>query len=402
MLALEEARSRMLACFETLPPERVPLAEAGGRFLAERVIAPRDLPAFDNSAMDGYSVRAADVAKAGQASPVKLRLIGSTAAGEVFRGTVEAGTCVRVFTGSALPAGADAVVMQEDTHPDASCPNEVVFLEGAKPWENVRFRGEDVKAGAALLPAGQRLGAMRTGLLGALGIASVMVRRQPVVGLLATGSELLEPGMTWTEGKIFESNRLMLAPLLARAGAAARVFPLVRDTPSETTAALETAFAGCDAVVTTGGVSVGELDFVKAAFEALGGKMEFWCVAIRPGKPFVFGRRDGKFLFGLPGNPVSAMVTFLLLVRPALLHWQGAAEVELPSHPGTLAEPLANPGDRRHFMRVVAGPDGVVRLAGRQASHRLGSLALANGLVDVPPQTTWPVGETVRVLRFED
>jgi molybdopterin molybdotransferase len=170
----------------------------------------------------------------------------------------------------------------------------------------------------------------------------------------------------------------------------------------ETRQALTIAFAESDAVVTTGGVSVGELDFVKTAFEQFGGKLEFWKVSIRPGKPFVFGRLDEKFLFGLPGNPVSAIVTFLLLVRPALLRWQGAERVELPSHPGTLAEPLVNPGDRRHFMRVVADEQGTVRPAPGQASHLLGSLALANALVDVAPKTILAAGTTVSVLRIEE
>jgi len=402
MLSLEEARERMLKCFEPLAAERVAVASAAGRFLAEPVVAPVDLPGFDNSAMDGYAVRAADVAAAKADSPVELKLVGATAAGEVFGGSVEQGTCVRVFTGSALPAGADAVVMQEDTRAAATDPDAVLVLDAAKPWENVRFRGEDVKRGATVLAAGERISAVRAGLLAALGLDSVAVRSQPVVGLLATGSELLEPGQALSPGKIFESNRVTLAPLLTKAGAGPRVFSLVRDTLEGTRGALEEAFAKSDAVVTTGGVSVGELDFVKAAFESLGGKMEFWKVAIRPGKPFVFGRLGGKFLFGLPGNPVSAVVTFLVLVRPALLRWQGAAQMDLPSHPGALAEPLANPGDRRHFMRVRADERGAVWPAGAQASHLLSSLSQANGLVEVPPKTVWPAGTPVAVLRIED
>ncbi len=402
MLSLEEARERMLKCLEPLPAERVTPAAAVGRFLAGPVVSPIDLPGFDNSAMDGYAVRAADGAGARPDSPVALRRIGAAAAGEVFSSVVEAGTCVRVFTGSALPTGADAVVMQEDTRVDAGRPGEVLVLDAVKPWENVRFRGEDVKRGEAVLAAGERISATRAGLLAALGLDSVGVRARPVVGLLATGSELLEPGQPAEAGKIFESNRVALAALLARAGAVPRVFPLVDDTLAGTCRALEEAFAVCDAVVTTGGVSVGELDFVKAAFEQLGGTLDFWKVAIRPGKPFAFGRLGGRFLFGLPGNPVSAVVTFLVLVRPALLRWQGAAQLDLPSHPGALAEPLANHGERRHLMRVRVDQAGAVWSAGGQASHRVGSLALANGLVDVPPKTIWPAGAPVQVWRIED
>ena len=402
MLSLEEAREKMLESVRPLPIERVPLAAATERFLAETVVSPLDLPAFDNSAMDGYAVRAADGAAAASTGPVALKRIGAAAAGEVFESTVRAGTCVRVFTGSALPTGADAVVMQEDTRLDPERPGEVLLLEPVKPWENVRFRGEDVKRGQVVLAAGERISAARAGLMAALGLESATVRARPVVGLLATGSELLEPGQPAEAGKIFESNRVTLAPLLAGAGAVPRVFPLVRDTLAETRQALELAFAACNAVVTTGGVSVGEMDFVKTAFEHLGGTLEFWKVAIRPGKPFVFGRLGEKLLFGLPGNPVSAMVTFLMLVRPVLLRWQGAAQVELPSHPGLLAQPLANHSDRRHFLRVRVDAAGAVSSAGTQASHLLGSMAMANGLLDVPPRTTWPTGTPVSIWRIED
>ena len=213
-----------------------------------------------------------------------------------------------------------------------------------------------------------------------------------MVGLLATGSELQEPGQPLAPGQIYESNRIALAALMQRAGAVPRTFPLVADALAATSLALADAFNQCDAVVTSGGVSVGEMDFIKRAFEQIGGELEFWKVAIKPGRPFVFGRCRGKLLFGLPGNPVSALVTFLLLVRPALLRWQGATDVSLPAHPGVLAEPLANDGERRHFMRVKVDPTGKVRSAGVQASHVLSSVAAANGLVDVPPNTTLACG----------
>jgi molybdopterin molybdotransferase len=180
-----------------------------------------------------------------------------------------------------------------------------------------------------------------------------------------------------------------------------KVFPLVPDTADATRRALATAFEECDVVVTSGGVSVGELDFIKSAFTELGGELQFWKVAIRPGRPFVFGQWRGKFLFGLPGNPVSAFVTFLLLVRPALRRWQGATDVHLPRQMGILAEPLANPGDRRHFLRVRIDTAGQVRSAGAQASHILNSLAAANGLLDLPPQSSLPAGAAVQVLNWE-
>lgn len=401
MLELEAAIERILAVIPPVEPEHIALDQAYRRVLAQKILSPVNLPGFDNSAMDGYAVRAADVRGAGPDSPVSLQLRGRVAAGEVFCGEVGAGDCVRLFTGSPLPSGADAVVMQEDTRVDPAQPNTVLFLDAPKPWENVRFHGEDVKSGAVLAEAGDELTAGRLSLLAAAGLGRVSVARRPVLGLLASGSELLEAGQPLSPGKIFESNRLGLAVLAARAGAIPKIFPLVKDSLAETRTALATAFEECDLVVTSGGVSVGEMDFIKSAFEELGGELQFWKVAIRPGRPFVFGRRQGKFLFGLPGNPVSAFVTFLLLVRPALARWQGAGMVNLPTHPGMLGEPLSNPGDRRHFVRVTVDSSGRVRLAGAQASHVLHSLAAANGLVDVPPKTILPAGNLVPVMRWE-
>ena len=397
MLTYEEALAHVLAAMPPTQPEAVAVAAAAGRFLAEPVSSTLDLPPFDNSAMDGYAVRAADVASAGADRPVALRLVGQVGAGQVFAGNVGVQTCVWLFTGTPLPAGADAVVMQEDTRTDG---DTVLVLDRARPWENVRLRGEDVRSGAAIATPGTRLGAGHLNLLAAVGTARVRVARCPRVALLATGSELRPPGKPLVPGQIYESNRPMLAALLAECGAEARVYPLVPDSLNRTRVALERAFAECDAVVTTGGASVGQLDFVKAAFAELGGSEEFWKVAIKPGKPFVFGSLAGKFLFGLPGNPVSAFVTFLLLVRPALLRWQGAAEVALPAHPGVLAEPLVNRGDRRHFVRVRVDAEGRVHSAGTQASHMLHSLAAANGLVDVPPATTLAADTTLQVLRM--
>jgi molybdopterin molybdotransferase len=400
MLTLEEAQSRLLAQIRPLPAERVPMVQAAGRTLAADVAATLDLPRFDNSAMDGYAVRAADTAGASPQTPVTLHSIGRVAAGESFSKEIGAGECVRLFTGSPLPRGADAVVMQEDARVDAAEPDIVRLCEAARPWEHVRLRGEDVKQGELLLRAGMEITAGRIGLLAAMGMQEVAAARAPVVGLLATGSELCEAGRPLGPGQIYESNRAMLAPLLAAAGARVRSYPLVPDTLAATSDALKLAFSECDVVITAGGVSVGELDFVKEAFEKLGGRLDFWKVAIKPGKPFAFGEWRGRFLFGLPGNPVSALVTFLLLVRPALLQMQGASEVHLPTHPGTLAGPLANRGDRRHFMRVCVCADGLVRPAGMQASHALASLASANALVEVPAQTTLPAGLLVRVWRL--
>jgi molybdopterin molybdotransferase len=401
MLEFEEALARLLAAVPAPTRENVSLNEAAGRVLAERILSPLDLPSFDNSAMDGYALRAADVALAKPDSPVSLRLAGKVSAGDTFAGKVTAGTCVRLFTGSPLPPGADAVVMQEETRVQPKAADEVLILTPMEPGENVRLRAEDIKQGSTLAEPGDLLTAGRIGLLATVGLSSVPVGRQPVVGLLATGSELQEPGQPLAPGRIYESNRIALAVVLKRAGAVPVIFPLVTDVLATTSAALAEAFGQCDAVVTSGGVSVGEMDFIKQAFEQMGGELQFWKVAIKPGRPFVFGRYRGKLLFGLPGNPVSAFVTFLLLVRPALLRWQGANDVSLPIHPGVLAEPLVNQGERRHFMRVRLHPSGKVHSAGVQASHIQSSMAAANGLVDVPPNTTLAVGAAVPVLHWD-
>ena len=436
MLELEQAVEKILETIPAATPERVALSEAHGRVVVEKILASIALPAFDNSSVDGYAVRAEDVAGASTRKPVSLALAGRVAAGECFEGELRAGQCIRIFTGSPLPRGADAVVMQEDTgasniqHPTSNIQrpikktegrnqetasewgqaNEVVFLDSAKPWENVRFRGEDVKLGASIAEPGDVLSAAQLGLLvAATGVAHVNVGCRPSVALIATGSELVEPtsgvrdlrSSSLRGGQIYESNRVALTPLVGGAGGLPTIFPIVPDEPEATRVALERAFSQCDIVVTCGGVSVGEMDFVKSAFEELGGQLEFWKVAIKPGRPFVFGRKGNKFLFGLPGNPVSAFVTFLLLVRPALLLWQGMSEVGLPSSYGILAEPLSNSGKRRHFMRVSMDKEGKVRSAGIQASHIFSSLAVARGLVDLAPETTLPAGSTVRVLRWE-
>ena len=401
MLELEVAQERILSRVQPLASEIVPLAAAAGRFLAQTIVATVDLPGFDNSAMDGYAVRAEDVTQASSEHPVPLRVLAKVAAGESSAIEVTSRTCIRLFTGSPLPHGADAVVMQEDTRLVAADPHLVHVLDRIKPCDNIRFRGEDVKAGSPLFEAGQAITAARIALGAAAGVAHVTVAKRPLVGLIATGSELREVGQKLLPGQIYESNRSALATLVEQTGAKAKVFPLLPDEPGAIQRSLEQALAECDVVATCGGVSVGEFDFVKNAIERLGGKLEFWRVAIKPGKPFAFGFQRGKPLFGLPGNPVSAFVTFLLLVRPALLHVQGATCVSLLRHPGILAEPLVNRGDRRHFVRVAVDDRGAVRLSGIQASHRLSSLASSNGLVDLPPGIAIQIGETVQVLRWE-
>jgi molybdopterin molybdotransferase len=401
MLSVEQAQERILDAVRPLPAESAGLHGALGRFTAEPLHSMVDLPPEDNSAMDGYAVRAEDLAPARAETPVALRVLGTAPAGVVFDNVVERGTCARVFTGSILPRGADAVVMQEDVKQNAQDPSIVLFVERAPPWNYVRLRGEDVKLGDLLLEGGERLTATRLSFLAAAGIAAMRVGRRPVAGLVATGNELREPGRPLEAGAIYESNRVGLAALARQAGAIPKLFPLVKDDLAATKAALEQALSECDVVISTGGVSVGGMDWVKEAFAAIGGRLEFWTVAMRPGKPCAFGHWKERLWFGLPGNPVSALVSFLLLARPALLRLQGAREVSPRRIPATLCEPLANHIERRHFMRVTLDDRGGARSAGRQSSHILSALARADGLVDVPPKTTLPAGSFVSVLPWD-
>jgi molybdopterin molybdotransferase len=402
MLSLESARQQILSRIIPLPSESAPVSQGHGRFLAQDVTAEIDLPPFDNSAMDGYAVRSADVAGASPDRAISLRLSGRSAAGEASLPSVEPGTCLRVFTGAPLPPGADAVVMQEDTRVDPNDPRSIWINDAVKPWENVRFKGEDVKRGSQMLLTGDRLTAARLGLLAALGVGVVPVARRPRVALLSTGNELTEVGTKLESGKIYESNRTMIAPLIEKAGGLVNVLPLVPDTLAGTRQALTGAFRENDAVVSSGGVSVGELDFVKAAFEELGGRLELWRIALKPGKPFAFGTLNGKYLFGLPGNPVSALVTFLLLVRPALHRWQGARRTGPPQRRVVAGDVFENRAERRHFMRARLDETGQAKLAGSQASHILGALADADGLIDVPPGTTISPGDEAMFVGFDD
>ncbi len=401
MISLEEAQEKILPAVEFLSAEEIPLNDALGRYLAAPVHSSVDLPPSDNSAMDGYAVRAEDLAKATPETPVTLRLNGEARAGGSPPLDVASGTCARIFTGAVLPPGADAVVMQEDAKKTEAQPAQIIFSEATKPWENVRLHGEDARSGALLVGAGEELTAQRLSLLAAAGLSVASVGRRPVVGLVATGDELREPGQPLAPGAIYESNRAGLSALIRHAGAIPKSYPLLADDLELTQKALKMAFQECDLVITTGGISVGEMDWVKRAFSGIGGQLNFWTVAIRPGKPFAFGRYEGKLMFGLPGNPVSAHVTFFLMARPALLRMQGARELRAPVSWGTLAEPFINHGDRRHFVRVILDANGgQVMSAGSQASHVLSSMARSNGLVDLPPATTWPAGTTVAVLRW--
>ena len=401
MLSLEEAIERSLAATPKLGGETIPLTDAEGRFAASDARAKVSLPGFDNSAMDGYAVKSCDLKSATADSPAGLMCVGVIPAGTFPADSVVSETCMKIYTGSPIPDGADAVIMQEDCRSTSGDGATILCNEWVKPWENIRLQGEDVREGDVVFTAGARITAGSIGLLAASGHDRVEVGRRPRVGLLATGSELIEPPDGLKAGEIYESNRAMLASLAARVNAEPTPYPIVPDSLDVTVAALERAFAENDVVVTSGGVSVGDHDHVKPAIELLGGSVDFWKIAVKPGKPFVLGQVGGKPVFGLPGNPVSALVTYLLMVRPALLNMQGARGWRLAKRPGRLVDEMINRGDRRHFVRVTIDDQGLVRSAGGQRSHMLGSLAKANGLVDLPPKSRLAKGERIEVISID-
>jgi molybdopterin molybdotransferase len=358
--------------------QRVFVREALGRVLAQELISPIDVPAHDNSAMDGYAVRAADLG----GTDARLRLVGSALAGRPYAGQVGAGECVRIMTGAIVPAGADTIVIQEVVRAEA---DTVVVPPGQQQGQNLRRAGEDLPAGRQALPAGKLLRPAELGLIASLGVAEVTVKRRLRVALFSTGDELVSVGTPPRPGEIYDSNRYTIHGMLSRLGCEVLDLGVVRDEPAALEAALRQAAAEADAIVTSGGVSVGEADFIRPLMAHLG-EVLFWKIAMKPGRPMAFGRigADGAsaFLFGLPGNPVAVMVTFYQFVREALLRMMGVEPIApLASLPATSLTPLKkNPG-RTEFQRAVLFREGgqwLVRASGAQGSGVLRSMSEAN------------------------
>jgi molybdenum cofactor synthesis domain-containing protein len=416
-LRLEVARERMLAGVAPLPAETVPIGAALGRVLAVDGIARETLPPWDNSAMDGFAVRAADVAAAGPGSPVRLRVTGESSAGHAPTDTVEPGSAMRVLTGAMLPEGADSVVPVEDTDAArgvAALPASVMVLAAAAPGAHVRRRGSDLSAGDLLVPAGTRLTPAAVAVLAAGGLGQVDVVRRPRVAILGTGDELVPPGEPLGPAQIPDSNSISLAALAAAAGAEVVPLGVARDQRAEVLERLHAGIATADIVVTSGGVSVGAHDEVKEAFDEIG-RMDLWRVAIQPGKPLAFGRAtapDGRsvLLFGLPGNPVSSFVTFELFVRPVLRTLAGHPDpVGRRTVRARLIEAVTKSPRRRAFLRVRVAPDPadptihLAELAGGQGSHVLSALAQSNGFAIIPEEVdALPAGSVVDVLRIDE
>lgn len=405
---LEDALAAVLAQAQPLPGGAfVDLLQADGRVLVADCIAPLQVPPLDNSAMDGYAVRSAEVAQAGTELPVSQRI----PAGQV--GTaLQVGTVARIFTGAPLPPGADAIVMQEDC--TVLDDGRVRFDAVPQPGQFVRRAGQDIALGSTALQAGLRLTPAALGLAASLGLAQLPVARRPRVALFSTGDELALPGSIAPQdlppGHIFNSNRYVLASLLQRWGCEVVDGGILPDDRAATHAALARAAEDCDLLVTSAGVSVGEEDHVRPVVEQLGA-LSLWKIAMKPGKPFAFGhvRRSGgdpaagrAHFIGLPGNPVSSLITALVLLRPFVLALQGASVVQPPAHWLTADFEITQRDSRREFLRVRRNAAGQLELFANQNSGVLTSTVWAEGLVDNPAQTLIARGDRVRFLPFSE
>ena len=393
LLSIDEALRRVLARVRPLDPESVPTAAAAGRVLAEDVAARVDLPPFPSSAMDGYALRSED-------TPGRLPVVFRIAAGLPADRPLAPGEAMAVSTGGAVPDGADAVIQIELV---VETDNQLDVPEPVAAGKNVRPVGGDVRTGEVVLPRGTRLGAAQIGALAAVGVAEVSVARRPRVAVLSTGTELRAPGETLEPGQIYESNGPMLAAALEAAGAVVeRIGPVVDD-EGEHRRALERGLEA-DVLVSSGGVSVGPHDLVRRILADLGVEEDFWGVAVRPGKPLAFGARDATLVFGLPGNPVSSLVSVELFVRPALLALQGVADPGPRYETATLGSPLRRNPARAHLARartVAAGGGTRLEPLSGQESHMIARAAAADALVLVPAgEGEVAAGETVRFLRL--
>ncbi len=404
-LAVAQVQAFLQALVTPLPDtanEEIPLLEAAERVLSHDVISPIDVPAHDNSAMDGYAFRGQDLTPT---QDTVLRIVGTAFAGKAWQGTVQAGECLRIMTGAILPAGLDTVVPQELCRLNEA--DATVTLPGntVKPGDNRRLRGEDLRQGAAALRQGQRITPAALGLLASLGLPRVKVMRRLRVAYFSTGDEVLSLGEAAREGAIYDSNRYTVFGMLRRLGCEVIDLGVVPDDPSRLEQAFSAAAQQADAVITSGGVSVGEADFTKAMMKKLG-DVAFWKIAMRPGRPMAVGRIGSAVLFGLPGNPVAVMVTFLAFVRPALLHMMGCTDTPAPMLKARSLERLRKKPGRTEYQRGIVTRNAQgrleVRTTGNQGSGVLSSMVSGNGLIVLDhAQGDVALGDEVDVLMFE-
>jgi molybdopterin molybdotransferase len=397
VIDIGEAQRKVLEEIPVLGRERVYIVEALGRVLAQDVAAKRDVPSGDNSAMDGYCCRHEDVAGTNSANPAKLRIIGDSPAGWPFEGSVGPGEAVRIMTGGLIPSGADTVIMVEHTRREG---DHVLCLRDPGPDANIRRHGEDVKAGEVVLSVGDIIRPPEVGMLATLGHAYVHVYQRPIVAILSTGDELVDLDEPFTDGKVVCSNSYSVAAQVIECGALPLSLGIASDDEADQRARLSDGLRA-DVIITSGGVSVGKYDLVKDALSNLGMKVKFWKVAMKPGKPLVFGTIGNKPVFGLPGNPTSAMISFEQFVRPALLKMMGHVRLFRPLIEATLAEDLGITSDRLHLVRCkVFEQDGnmMAVTTGTQSSGALRSMVLADGLMILPPEESpFEAGHRVRV-----
>ena len=397
MLTYEDALTQILAQAVPLAPVQTPLADALGLILAEDLATPHDLPPFDNSSMDGFAVRFADV----EAVPATLPVAGEIAAGLLDIPTLSPGQALRIMTGAPVPDGADTVVPVEDTQ--AQADGRVTFPEAARLGQHIRRAGEEVRQGSLVVPGGARLRPAEIGMAATVGRAGVLAHPRPRVAIISTGDELVEPGRELRRGQIYNSNAYALAAQVANAGGIVVKQLHARDTPQALREAFDSC-AGADVLITSGGVSVGDFDYVKAVF-AERGTVDFWKVAIRPGKPLAFGQWGRTLFFGLPGNPASSLVTFELFVRPALRKLAGHSALTRPEVRAVLTEDARHTPGRQSYQRaVVSGQPGdyAVRTTGAQGSGMLSPLVSANALLALPADTAFfPAGAEVTVLLLD-
>ena len=398
LLSVAEALARVTHGLAPLEAERVALDEASGRVLAEDLAALLTQPPFDASAMDGYAVRAEDVA----ALPATLRLIGASAAGARFEGSVGPGEAVRIFTGAPVPQGADTIVIQEDAVPT----NDAVLIREAAPGRHIRPRGQDFKQGEVLLSAGTRLGPRELMLAAAMNHAELTVRRKPKVAILATGDEVLPPGSELGKDQIVSSVPYGLAALIEAHGGEAMSLGIARDEP-ESLVTLARSGSAADILVTIGGASVGERGLVASALKSEGLELDFWKIAMRPGKPLLYGRLGSQRVLGVPGNPVSALVTAHMFLVPMLELMLGLARKKVPEPEAVLGEAIQANGEREHYMGAVSEwrEDGmrVVRPLPSQDSSLVAALARADCLIVRPPHApAAPSGQRVQIIPLDD
>ena len=392
MISEATAREKILSAVAPLPATEVSLADALDRFAANDLFATIPLPPFDNSAMDGYAVVANSAGK-----NARLKIAGEQPAGVSKNLSLSAGKTIRIFTGAPMPIGADAVVMQEETQREGDFV--LIQAEQISVGDFVRNAGADLAVGQQILKRGDRLRPATLGLLASQGIESVRVGAQPRVAIVTTGDELAAPGQQLRPGEIFDSNGLMLASLAAKTGMEVAMRRHCPDNFDTLCTVLRDAVHQ-DAVIISGGVSVGEHDLVREALREIGAEIDLWRVAVKPGKPFLFGKRDRCLIFGLPGNPVSTFVTFLVFVRPALLQMMGAIDLSLPRANARLAHEITGDETRPHYFRGQLA-DGAFTVIGRQESHAIFGLVRANALLRVRPEARLSAGSEVEVLLID-